>query len=260
MWRDTLVGTFAVAAVLCVACSLMVSGAAQGLKDRIEENEEVDKKKNVLLAAGLCEKNATKDAVNKIFKTSIREVVVDFATGQPLSDSEVTERFGAKYDAGKASKDPSLQVAIEPADALMGVRHRAPASPVYQVVDGDQVQGFIFPVEGKGLWSTLKGFLAIEADGTTVRGITFYSHAETPGLGGEVDNEGWKAKWQGKKVFGEGGDVALGVIKGTASSEYQIDGLSGATITSNGVSGIVSYWMGDNGFGPFLKSQADTEG
>ncbi|MEM1151359.1 MAG: NADH:ubiquinone reductase (Na(+)-transporting) subunit C, partial [Pseudomonadota bacterium] len=111
------------------------------------------------------------------------------------------------------------------------------------------------PVQGKGLWSTLKGFLALDADGQTVRGITFYSHKETPGLGGEVDNDAWKAKWPGKKVYDDRGQVALGVVKGSGSGDYQIDGLSGATITSNGVDGIVEYWLGDNGFGPFIASQ-----
>jgi Na+-transporting NADH:ubiquinone oxidoreductase subunit C len=111
-------------------------------------------------------------------------------------------------------------------------------------------------VYGKGLWSTLYGFLSVEADKATVRGITFYKHAETPGLGGEVDNANWKQLWHGKQAFDSDGAVALGVIKGKAPAEdpHAVDGLSGATITSNGVDDMVKYWLGPEGFGKFLAS------
>ncbi len=261
MSPNSTAGTFLVATVLCVACSLLVSGAAESLKDRQLRNREVDKKKNVLLSAGLCDKGAASSEVDAIFEKRIREVLIDLATGEEVNEEDKVEKYGAKYDAAKAAKDASLQVPIEPADALMGVRFRAPAAPVYKIVDtNEQVEGYIFPVEGKGLWSTLMGFLALESDGTTVRGITFYKHAETPGLGGEVDNATWKASWAGKQIYGDDGQVALNVVKGTATSDTQIDGLSGATITSKGVDHLVDYWLGENGFGPFIKAQTKGDG
>ena len=102
------------------------------------------------------------------------------------------------------------------------------------------------------------GFLALEADGKTVRGINFYDQAETPGLGGEVVNPKWRAIWKGKKVYNEQGVPVLGLIKGNVDpskpgSEYQVDGLAGATLTSQGVSNLIKYWLGQNGFGPFLE-------
>ena len=113
------------------------------------------------------------------------------------------------------------------------------------------------PVHGYGLWSTLYGYLAIDGDLQTVSGITFYEHGETAGLGGEVDNPRWKASWAGKSIY-SGGEVKLGVIKGSVNpsspnAAYQIDGLSGATLTSVGVDNLVKYWMGPQGFGPVLK-------
>ncbi|MEM8865071.1 MAG: Na(+)-translocating NADH-quinone reductase subunit C [Planctomycetota bacterium] len=244
MSRDSLLGTFLVATILCVACSLLVSGAAVVLESQQEANQRLDKKKNVLLAAGLVEKSAKAKVIDEVYEKNIREIPVDLATGEVVSE-----------DA--AAEGSENMVPVEPADALMGVRERPEVLTVYKIVseEDESLQGYIFPVEGKGLWSTLQGFLALQADGQTVRGITFYKHAETPGLGGEVDNQKWKDSWQGKKVYGEEGDVELDVIKGTASNEYQVDGLSGATITSNGVDGIVEYWLGENGFGPFIKSQ-----
>jgi Na+-transporting NADH:ubiquinone oxidoreductase subunit C len=122
---------------------------------------------------------------------------------------------------------------------------------------GEHTDQVVLPIYGKGLWSTLYGFLALDANANTVRGITFYEHAETPGLGGEVENPGWKAQWNGKNVFDDQGEVALEVIKGAVpgnspQADHQIDGLSGATITGRGVSNLVRYWLGADGFGPYL--------
>jgi Na+-transporting NADH:ubiquinone oxidoreductase subunit C len=131
------------------------------------------------------------------------------------------------------------------------------------------------PVSGYGLWSTMFGFIALEGDGQTVLGMNLYDQAETPGLGGEVVNPKWKALWKGKKVYNftgkelhesnlsekghsiEIGEVALGLVKGSVDpakpgSEYQVDALAGATLTSRGVSNLVQYWMGKDGYGIFL--------
>ena len=84
--------------------------------------------------------------------------------------------------------------------------------------------------------------------------MKFYSHAETPGLGGEVDNPNWRAQWKDKNLYDDNGEVAIKVVKTGASGKYQIDALSGATITSTGVNNLVRFWVGKNGFGKFLKT------
>ncbi|MCB9478432.1 MAG: NADH:ubiquinone reductase (Na(+)-transporting) subunit C, partial [Deltaproteobacteria bacterium] len=104
---------------------------------------------------------------------------------------------------------------------------------------------------GKGLWSTLWGFISIGDDYQTIQGITYYSHGETPGLGGEVDNPIWKAKWEGKQAYKDG-EVAIHVVKGEAHDNYSVDGLSGATMTSNGVTNMLKLWLGDMGYGKYL--------
>ncbi len=129
----------------------------------------------------------------------------------------------------------------------------------YLLRSGADIEKIVLPVHGYGLWSTLYGFLALEGDGNTVAGITFYEHGETAGLGGEVDNPAWKALWPGKAIYADDGRVALKVVKGAvnpkaAGAEHQVDGLSGATLTSRGVENLVSYWMGDAGYGPILKT------
>ncbi len=131
---------------------------------------------------------------------------------------------------------------------------------VYLAKDGDQLQQIILPVEGKGLWSTMRGYLAVAPDGNTIMGFRFYEHAETPGLGDQVDRAEWRQLWVGKQIYGDGGTPRIEVIKGFVQREgnpdarYQIDGLSGATLTANGVTKLVRHWTGPEGFGPYLET------
>ncbi len=102
------------------------------------------------------------------------------------------------------------------------------------------------------------GYLALEGDVSTIAGLGFYSHKETPGLGGEVDNPKWKALWPGVQLFDANGSPALSLVKsrspaGSAKAQYEVDALSGATFTTKGVENMVKYWMGEGGFGPYLK-------
>jgi len=133
-------------------------------------------------------------------------------------------------------------------------------APVYLVMDGDQVEQVILPVEGAGLWATMYGFLAVENDGNTARGLQFYNHGETPGLGDQVDKPAWRAQWQGKKLYGPDGKPQITIIKGYApdDSDYEIDGLAGATLTARGVNNLVHHWIGDQGYGPYLKELSET--
>ncbi len=135
---------------------------------------------------------------------------------------------------------------------------------VYLVKKDGKLDKVVLPIRGYGLWSTLWGFIAFESDGNTVAGLTFYEHAETPGLGGEVDNPRWKAQWPGKKVYDEKGQVRAklvkgGVVKGSPDEPYAVDALAGATLTSRGVSNLVQYWLGEYGFKKYLERVAKGE-
>jgi len=133
--------------------------------------------------------------------------------------------------------------------------------PVYLVKDDAKIEQVILPIEGAGLWATMYGFLAVEADGQTARGLQFYEHGETPGLGDAVDKPAWREQWQGKRLYDDDGDPLIEVVKGPApaGSDYQIDGLAGATLTGRGVSVLVRHWIGEQGYGPYLKSLGEQE-
>ncbi len=248
MARESVSKTFVVAIVLAAACSLLVSGAAIGLRSMQEANKVRDRKKNILIVAGLYDAKA---AVEELFQ-QIEPRVVDLATGEYAAEDQFDPET---FDQRAAAKDPNLSVKIPSEKDLAGIGRREKYSLVYLVKKDDKLDQVILPVDGKGLWSTLYGFLALDGDLNTVKGITFYEHAETPGLGGEIDNPTWKAKWAGKKVYDDKGGVQLVVVKGIAdeSSPHQVDGLSGATLTANGVTNLVQYWLGDDGFKKLLE-------
>jgi Na+-transporting NADH:ubiquinone oxidoreductase subunit C len=118
--------------------------------------------------------------------------------------------------------------------------------------DNGQLDRVVLPVHGYGLWSTMYGFIALEGDANTILGLSFYSHGETPGLGGEIDNPSWRAQWPGVKLF-DADDQLIITVDSKATGESVIDGLSGATLTTRGVDHLVKFWMGEHALGPYLE-------
>lgn len=256
--KDSMKNVLMVSLLVCFACSIVVSSAAVFLKPQREANKDMDRNKNILEAAGLYDKKAVQglDISAEFEKFEIR--VVDLQEKRVLSDLEADD-LGIdprSYDQRKASKTPGISKSLESKSDIASISRRARYSVLYLLKEDGAIKKIVLPVHGYGLWSTLYGFVALRGDMNTVSGITFYEHGETAGLGGEIDNPDWKALWAGKKIYNEEG-VALKVIKGVADAsssdfKYQIDGLSGATLTSRGVENLVTYWMGDEGFGPIL--------
>ena len=189
----------------------------------------------------------------------IESHIVDLATGEYVSEDQQLDP--ETFDQRAAAKDPEMSVKISPEKDLAGIGRRAKYSLVYLVKKDDKLAQVILPVDGKGLWGAIYGFLALEGDLSTVKGVTFYEHAETPGLGAEIENPSWKALWAGKKIYDEQGDLQFNIAKGAAdqNNPHEIDGLSGATLTVNGVSAMVKYWMDDDGFKKLLE-QMKAEG
>lgn len=263
MQRDSIANTFRVAILLCLVCSVAVSSLAVGLRGIQKQKKEEFRQQNILKAAGLWPEGPDVGDVDTtaLFEEHITPVVLDF------SNDKLTKVWkpGAKeIETEAALRDPALSQEIDGSEELgsdlAGIRRRENYATIYEVRDGDRLKTLILPIRGYGLWSTLWGFIAIDFSSVTddpaslkVAGLTYYKHAETPGLGGEVDNPAWKEKWNDKQVFDDDWKVRLEVAK-NASGNYQVDALSGATLTSNGVSNMLLYWMGDPGYGPYLKS------
>ncbi len=268
MGNDTISKTVLVATLLCLVCSVMVSTAATFLKPQQERNEALSTKKNILEAAGLMERDASPSAVvtaflqttglgeeggdvEELFK-KIQVRVVDLETGEFDDSIDATT-----YDQKEAAKDPTLSIVIPDDKNLANIGQRAKKALVYFVSEGNQLKTIILPIHGKGLWSTMYAFLALEGDGNTVKGYAFYDHGETPGLGGEVDNALWKRQWIGKKIYDRDWNLAVDILKGKVDPNkpeaiHQADGLAGATLTTVGVENLMRYWLGEHGFDKFL--------
>jgi len=241
------------AAAVCVVCGVLVAGAAVSLRARQAVNAELDRQKNVLLAAGemRADETLTAEDVQTRF-AAFEAVAVNLATGQEDPGFTI-----AGYDQRRALGSPQTSVAAPRNDAqILRLPNRALAYKRLNSEGG--LDMLVLPIEGKGLWSTMYGFLALDSDLKTVRGLTFYQHGETPGLGGEIDNPRWKALWPGREAFDESGDPAIEVVRGRAgppeTDPHRVDGLSGATITARGVQYTVNFWLGENGFGPYLET------
>ena len=270
--NDSLEKTIAIAVALCLVCAVLVSFAAVALKPLQIDNKAADMKKNILDVAGLLEEGAD---INSAFAEKIEAKIVDLETGDYVENIDANE-----YDQRKAAKDPAQSVAIPKQKDIAHIRVKAKYAKVFLVKESGAIKSIILPMHGYGLWSTLYGFLSLDADGQTVQSINFYDQAETPGLGGEVVNPNWRALWKGKKVYAETdqpssekgliteadiGEPALSLIKGVVDntkpgSQYQVDGLAGATLTSTGVTNLVRYWMSDEGFAPYLKKVRTVKG
>lgn len=252
--KETTGKTILVATVLSVVCSIALAAAVTLLKPIQDTNRALEKQRKILAAAQVLEEGTgSPQEVHKQFER-FQRYLVNLDTGE-FKQIKTDD----PYDQRKASKDNKRSIVLSSEQDIAGLKRRVNEADIYVLRDASgKAESMVLPISGYGLWSTLYGYIVLKADAGTVVGITFTEHAETPGLGGEVDNPKWKALWPGKQVFDAKGNPALGLIKGNVdpakpSAIHQVDGLSGATLTSNGVSRLVKFWMGDLGFRKFLN-------
>ncbi len=242
------------ATVVCVVCAALIAAAAVLTRPGQAANALLYKEKNVLLAAGLVEPGATVTTaqVEALFRQSIQARLVDLASGELLPEEG---RDARRYDQRAARDDPATS-SVAPVNSA-GVRRLPKDAIVYLIKKGERVDQIVIAIEGLGMWGQIYGFMALAPDGNTVRGLTYYDQRETPGLGGEIANPAWQALWRGRKAFDAQWNVGIQVIKGAAgppeTDPMHVDGLSGSTITSKAVSQLVRFWLGEQGYGKFLK-------
>lgn len=255
--KEGLNNVLTVAVTVCLLCSVVVSAAAVILKPQQVANQAYDQKENILRAAGVLPEGAEEDAQGR----NVDELFSEFEVrAVDLDGGEFTDAVDpAKYDPIQAAKDPASSRELSEAEDIATIGRRENVSEVYiRRTSNGGIDKVVLPVRGYGLWGTLYGYLALDGDLETVAGLGFYQQKETPGLGGEVDNPLWKAKWPGVKLFDDNGDPAVRLVKGrspesSAQASHEVDALSGASLTTRGVQNLVRFWTGELGFGPFLE-------
>lgn len=234
----------ALAFAVALVCAVLVSTTAVLLRPRQEANQRAER------LAGITEMIAALPGYGAA-KATVEPVVVELASGRVASAIDPY-----KFDPRAAANDAATSVALPAAADAAHIGRRANDALVYLVRRGGKLALVILPVYGVGYTSTLYGYLALEPDGETVVGLKFYAQQETPGLGGKIDDPAWRAQWPGKKLRDDEGALRIGVAKGKAGPDeapYQVDGISGATRTGRGVTNLLRFWLGREGFGPFLE-------
>lgn len=240
---------------VALVCSLVVTSAAVLLEAQQQRNLRLERIGNILALAGV--RAPDRDPLD-LYRERIAGRLVDLDRALEVKPEGLPESLHPDtFDFDRAAKDPRHSVAI-PRNRI-GLNRRPRFMPVYFVRGKEGMERVILLIVGKGLWSTLYGYLALDRDLVTVAGIVFFQQGETPGLGGEIANPRWQALWRGKRAYDEQGKVAIEVVKGTVAPDsprarHQVDGLSGATLTTRAVDRMVRYWLGPEGYGLYLAN------
>ncbi len=251
MANDSALKPFYSVLILAFVCSFLVASASVGLRPQQQINQQLDRKKNILRAANLYKKDVP---MSQLF-SHVTPKIIELKSGKFVQlDNINPKNFDQRQMAANTQTSHTLDTSID----LAGLHRLENYSLVYLVKRGTKISQIILPIRGSGLWSTMYGYVALDADLTTIRGITFYEHGETPGLGGEIENPTWLASWQGKKIYDHTNRVdfkvtKVGVTTKDTAALHQVDGISGATLTSNGVDNLLHFWFGEYGFKPFLE-------
>ena len=257
MQADSIKKIVGVALGVCLICSILVSAAAVSLSSIQAENKKIDRLRNILMAADLYDNDQNIEA---IYNEKIETDIINLSEGKAIVEAKKNDVLSVDaFDIRKVASNPEYSELIPPKSDLANIKRKPQYMPVSFVRENGEIKKIILPIHGKGLWSTMYGFVALGADLQTVEGFTYYEHGETPGLGGEVDNPRWKASWKGKTALNETGKVVIEVLKGSVNpsspdANKQIDGLAGATITTRGVDYTLKFWLGDQGYGPLLDN------
>ena len=244
--------TLGFAAVICIICSIIVSTASVALRERQQENIILDRQINVLTVAGLIEvgERIGAEEAQRRFDENIELRIIELETGEYADDA-----VRQPYDPVEAARDSELGRRA-PANRA-GISYLPRYAIVHHVMEDGEIDMIVIQVWGSGLWGMMYGYLAFDSDGVTIRGITFYEHEETPGLGGEVDNPRWKAHWEGREAYDDDWQLAIVMRKAGAGppeeDPHGFDAISGATFTSRGVEALIRFWLGEHGYGPYLK-------
>jgi Na+-transporting NADH:ubiquinone oxidoreductase subunit C len=252
--NDTPAKALLVVFSVALVCSVLVSVSVVTLRPLQERNALVERSRNIIGLTGLLKpgENLTNDEIlEALEQLDIR--LIDINTGE-FSDAVDMADFNAR----EARNNPETSTAIAPEDDLASLGRRENFAVVYLVWNAGQLQRVILPVYGQGMWSTLYGYIALETDLNSIAAMTFYEQTETAGLGDQIQNPAWLAKWQGRKVFSATNEVLFrvsdgAVVAGSAAAKHEVDAMTGATVTADAVTRLIQYWFGPNGYGPFIE-------
>jgi Na+-transporting NADH:ubiquinone oxidoreductase subunit C len=258
MSKDSPRNAFLVVMITAIVCSSLVSAAVVVLRPIQLNNQLLDRSRNIMKLTGLLpgDRVVEDQEMLDLYRTlDVRIINIDEAD----FDSDMDP---VTFDSRRAVGDPDLSVAIPADQDLANLGRRTRHAPVYMVWNEDKLNRVILPVRGNGMWSTLYGYIALQPDMNTISGMTFYEQNETPGLGDQITHEHWLAQWQGRQIYDIDGKTRFRVNEGvvapdSATARFEVDALTGATVTGDAVTSLVHYWFGPHGYKGFLLAMQE---
>jgi Na+-transporting NADH:ubiquinone oxidoreductase subunit C len=245
--RESLARTLGVAGGVALVCSLAVSGAVHWLRPYQLAYRSIEENRAIVAVAGLEDGDAPLSDAEVVARyLELETWTVDLADGSHAPRAH-------DVDYRTALDDPTRSSALAPELDTAGLGRKPRYMPVYVLRDGTRIERIVLPVFGRGMWSTVYGFVSLRSDLVTVAAVRFYEHGETPGIGDRIQNGDWLASWAGKRAYDAAGGVALRVGSGTDGAS-SVDAITGATVTVSAIDRFVRFWLGPAGFGPFLAA------
>ena len=253
MNRDSPKKAILVVLLTALVCSTFVSAAVVLLRPIQLNNQMLERSRNIIGLTGLLEPGppVDDDEMLQLYRSLDRRMVdIDRAVFDDAIDPDT-------FDKRRAANDPELGTGIPAAQDIASLGRRSRFAPVYIVWKDGGLDRLILPVRGAGMWSMLYGFIALESDLNTIAGMTFYEQNETPGLGDQITHAHWLEQWQGRRLFDARGQPRFRVSEsaveaGSSLAAYEVDALTGATVTGNAVTALIHYWFGPHGYQAFL--------
>ena len=253
MNKDSPQRAILVVLLTAVVCSSLVSAAVVVLRPIQLENKMLERSRNIMQLTDLLPPDQLigDDEMLDLYKSlDLRMINIDAAS----YDSGIDP---VTFDQRRAQNDPELSIAIPDSQDQARLGRRSRYAPVYLVWNEDRLNRVILPVNGSGMWSMLYGYIALEQDLNTIAGMTFYEQNETPGLGDQITHLHWLEKWTGRQVYDDLGNPRFRISEGrvepgSANAEFEVDALTGATVTANAVTDLMHYWFGPHGYQPVL--------
>lgn len=236
--------TLGMAFLVAAVCAVLVSGATVLLRPIQSANRAAEEQARIeALVQGIPGMATLLEQSGGTLST----VVIDLDEGR-AAEGVTPETLDA------ALADQANWTALEPGQDLAGLGQRPDYVQIFLLRDDDRVSLVLLPLTGQGYGGRIDAILALRGDMNTIAGIAITNHSETPGLGGRIEEPAWQASFPGTEIRDVSGDIRFQVARGEASTDYEVDGITGATRTGSAVTRMVRFWLGPEGYGPLIEA------
>lgn len=247
--NDSRTKTLTVAFLVALVCATAVSFTAVALKPLQDAN--LERQRQARMEEMIAALPGMADILREAGADSLETHIVNLDRGTFLVDVDP-----AGFDFHAAARDQNLSIALDRDVDVAGIGRRPNLAPVHLLRSGTKLVLVVLPVYGTGYQSTIRAYLALEGDLKTIAALSIYEQGETPGVGSRITDTAWQALWPGRQIADEDGVIRISVVRGNATNLFEVDGISGATRSTTGVTNILHFWLGAHGFGPFLARLA----